>query len=78
MQTDYGSSSLSQFAVAEWLSSGLYANHLTGIRTELLERRNFTINILNTYFKEIATWNVPKGGFYIWLSINKQISIHQL
>ncbi|MFE8698893.1 PLP-dependent aminotransferase family protein [Cytobacillus sp. FJAT-53684] len=78
MQTDYGSSSLSQFAVAEWLSSGLYEDHLTGIRTELLERRNFTINILNTYFKEIATWNVPKGGFYIWLSINKQISIHQV
>jgi GntR family transcriptional regulator, regulator for abcA and norABC len=78
MQTDYGSSSLSQFAVAEWLSSGLYKNHLTGIRTELLERRNFTINILNTYFKEIVTWNVPKGGFYTWLSMNKRISIHQL
>ncbi|TCJ03837.1 PLP-dependent aminotransferase family protein [Cytobacillus praedii] len=78
MQTDYGSSSLSQFAVAEWLSSGLYNDHLAEIRAELLARRDFTINILHTYFKDIATWNVPKGGFYIWLSINKQISIHQL
>ncbi|KOP78848.1 PLP-dependent aminotransferase family protein [Cytobacillus solani] len=78
MQTDYGSSSLSQFAVAEWLSSGLYNDHLAEIRAELLVRRDFTINLLNTYFKDIATWNVPKGGFYIWLSINKQISIHLL
>ncbi len=78
MQTDYGSSSLSQFAVAEWLSSGLYEEHLAEIRAELLERRNLTINILNKYFKDLSTWNVPNGGFYIWLTINKQISLHQL
>ncbi|MGX2960160.1 aminotransferase-like domain-containing protein [Peribacillus sp. JNUCC 23] len=78
MQTDYGSSSLSQFAVAEWLSSGLYDEHIKKIRVELKCRRDFTIDILNTYFKELASWNIPEGGFYIWLSIHKQISIRKL
>ena len=67
MQTDYGSSSLSQHAVAEWLSSGLYENHLDHIRSELRKRRDFTLSLLEQYFHDIAHWNIPQGGFYIWL-----------
>jgi GntR family transcriptional regulator, regulator for abcA and norABC len=78
MQTDYGSSSLSQFIVAEWLSSGLYDEHIKKIRTELKFRRDFTLEILNTHFNQLATWNIPQGGFYIWLQIKKQISIRKL
>ncbi|WP_251027070.1 MULTISPECIES: PLP-dependent aminotransferase family protein [unclassified Bacillus (in: firmicutes)] len=78
MQTDYGSSSLSQFIVAEWLSSGLYDDHVKKIRTELKFRRDFTLEILNTHFMQLATWNIPQGGFYIWLQIKKQISIRKL
>jgi GntR family transcriptional regulator, regulator for abcA and norABC len=78
MQTDYGSSSLSQYAVAEWLSSGLYEEYIQGIRAELKERRNLTISILQKYFSELATWNIPEGGFYIWLRITSEISIPAL
>ncbi|MEH7373616.1 PLP-dependent aminotransferase family protein [Neobacillus drentensis] len=78
MQTDYGSSSLSQFIVAEWLSSGLYDEHVKKIRTELKFRRDFTLEILNKHFTQLATWNIPQGGFYIWLQIKKQISIRKL
>ncbi|MBT2727295.1 PLP-dependent aminotransferase family protein [Bacillus sp. ISL-75] len=78
MQTDYGSSSLSQFIVAEWLSSGLYDEHVKKIRTELKFRRDFTLEILNTHFTQLATWNIPQGGFYIWVQIKKQTSIRKL
>ncbi|MBA9027736.1 aminotransferase-like domain-containing protein [Peribacillus huizhouensis] len=78
MQTDYGSSSLSQFAVAEWLSSGFYDEHIKKIRAELKCRRDFTIALLHKHFHDLATWNMPEGGFYIWLSIQKQISIRKL
>jgi GntR family transcriptional regulator, regulator for abcA and norABC len=78
MQTDYGSSSLSQFIVAEWLSSGLYDDHVKKIRTELKFRRDFTLEILNTHFTQLATWNIPQGGFYIWVQIKKQIPIRKL
>ncbi|MDR6999087.1 PLP-dependent aminotransferase family protein [Neobacillus niacini] len=78
MQTDYGASSLSQFAVAEFLSSGLYDENIKKVRDELKLRCNFTIDILNKHFKDLATWNQPKGGFYIWLYLKKTISVQKL
>jgi GntR family transcriptional regulator of abcA and norABC len=78
MQTDYGSSSLSQYAVDKWLRSGLYEDFLEEIKVELRFRRDFTIHILKKYFTEIATWSVPKGGFYIWLRLNTDTSTKKL
>lgn len=73
MQTDYGSSALSQHLVAEWLASGQYAQHVAWLRHKLRERRDFTLSLLNQHFKGIAEWDVPQGGFYIWLKLNKPI-----
>lgn len=78
MQTDYGSSTLSQFVVAECLATGFYEEHNKRMRAELKYRRDITISILHKYFKNIATWDIPQGGFYIWLSINKPISLQIL
>ncbi|WP_078554327.1 PLP-dependent aminotransferase family protein [Bacillus alkalicellulosilyticus] len=78
MQTDYGSSSLSQWLAVEWFSSGLYQLHLQNIRKQLKERRDFTLNILNSYFSDIAEWETPGGGFYIWLRLLQEISIKEL
>lgn len=78
MQTDYGSSSLSQYVVEKWISSGLYEEYLQDIRKDLQFRRDFTIQILKKYFSDIATWEVPKGGFYIWLSLQSGISTRKL
>jgi GntR family transcriptional regulator, regulator for abcA and norABC len=78
MQTDYGASSLSQWTVAEWLSSGFYHQHLEEVRKELKVRRDVTIDTLQKYFSDIATWNVPKGGFYVWLQLRPSLSIRDL
>jgi GntR family transcriptional regulator, regulator for abcA and norABC len=78
MQTDYGSSSLSQYAVDKWLSSGMYEDFLKEIKVELTFRRDFTIQILEKYFSEIATWSIPKGGFYIWLKLQSGVSTRKL
>jgi len=78
MQIDYGSSSISQYAVNKWMNSGLYEDFLKEIRIELKSRRDFTIQILKKYFSEIAAWNVPKGGFYIWLRLQSGVSTRKL
>lgn len=78
MQTDYGSSALSQYAAAECLSSGFYSQYIEDIRTALKNRRDFTIGLLNRYFKGIATWDTPAGGFYIWLKLKKTLSMQKL
>ena len=78
MQNDYGSSSLSQWAAAEWLSSGLYEQHLQEVRKHLRIRRQIALNALTAYFSDIATWDVPQGGFYIWLKLIRSVSLQKL
>ena len=74
MQTDYGSSSISQQIAAEWFTDGLYDEHLQLIRSELKKRRDFMISMLEKYCSEIATWHEPAGSFYIWLHMNLPFS----
>ena len=78
MQMDYGSSSLSQLVVAKWLETGLYQEHLKEMRFELKKRRDFTINLLDKYFKDIAVWNIPKGGYYVWIDLKENINMYKI
>lgn len=78
MQTDYGSSSLSQWALAEWISSGLYDEYLVKLRQELKLRREIALRTLEDNFSDIAIWNRPQGGFYIWTKLIKKISMNNL
>lgn len=78
MQHDYGSSSLSQWAAAEWFASGLYQTHLEEVRAQLRIRREVACNTLEDHFSDIATWQIPKGGFYIWLILNQAVSMQKL
>lgn len=78
MQIDYGASSLSQWALKEFLESGLYDLHLTRVRQQLKKRRDLALNALNTHFGDIATWNIPQGSFYIWLRLPARLSTDRL
>lgn len=73
MQTDYGSSAVSQEIVAHWLSSGLYELHILKLREQLKIRATYVEKILEEQFKHIATWEKSEGGFYIWLRFNEPI-----
>ncbi|YCA46109.1 PLP-dependent aminotransferase family protein (plasmid) [Bacillus sp. JZ8] len=78
MQTDYGSSSLSQRVAAQWLKSGHYQEHLEMVREQLKIRRNLVIEALEKNLKGLATWEEPKGGFFIWLKIKPTLSMKSL
>ncbi|MBM7649181.1 GntR family transcriptional regulator of abcA and norABC [Bacillus ectoiniformans] len=68
-QTDYGSSSLSQRVAAEWMASGLYEEHLSFVRQQLKKRRTAAISMLQTHLGDLAEWDIPSGGFLIWLRL---------
>lgn len=63
---------------AQWFLSGLYEEYLERIRRQLQMRRDIALHALNKHFAHIATWNVPEGGFYIWLHINLEFSMQEL
>ncbi|UQZ37475.1 GntR family transcriptional regulator [Paenibacillus sp. PK3_47] len=78
MQTDYGASSLSQLAAARWLDGGYHEEHLLLLRRKLRRRRDFMLQLLQAHFTGLASWSIPAGGFYIWLSLNWPIPQRRL
>ncbi len=78
MQTDYGASSVSQWMMTELITSGDYDIYLQQLRKELRARRDHALAALNRYFKGLATWNTPKGGFYIWLRFEKKLPMDKI
>ncbi|PTL05694.1 PLP-dependent aminotransferase family protein, partial [Staphylococcus haemolyticus] len=78
MQIDYGSSILSQMVVYELLTSGEYDDHVSRLRTILKDKRDYMLSILNDTFSDIATWDIPKGGFFIWVTFRGDINIKKL
>lgn len=78
MQMDYGASSISQYFFAELLRSGFYEEYLVYLKKELCIRRNNALSVLENHFKDIATWNIPNGGFYIWLTFKEKVNIEEL
>jgi len=73
MQTDYGSSAISQEIVLHWLESGKYVNHVERLRQQLQRRADYVETILKEKFDDLADWSKPKGGFYIWLKFHRPI-----
>lgn len=73
MQTDYGSSAISQAVVTHWLSSGLYESHLKQLRISLQQRAHYMEQLLVLHFKDFATWDTSKGGFYIWVRFGQPV-----
>ncbi|KRM09437.1 PLP-dependent aminotransferase family protein [Paucilactobacillus suebicus] len=78
MQMDYGASSVSQWIFREFLTSGLYEQHLDELKTTLKNRRDNALQTLDRYFTDLATWHRPAGGFYIWLTLKKHLHMDQL
>lgn len=78
MQMDYGASSLSQLILTEIIESGNYTTYTKQLQQKLLQRRNMALTVLNEYFSDLGTWNIPKGGFYIWVTLRKRIPMEIL
>ncbi|NMN00204.1 GntR family transcriptional regulator [Bifidobacterium sp. DSM 109958] len=78
MQMDYGASRLSQWVFARFLASGMYDRFLSGLRVELRRRRDAALATLETLFGGVARWNVPSGGFYVWLTFDDPMPMGRL
>lgn len=78
MQMDYGASSISQWIFAEFLESGLYSKYLSDLKCELRRRRDHALAVLDKYYQELADWNIPTGGFYIWLTFKDNVQMERL
>ncbi|MGV7115359.1 aminotransferase-like domain-containing protein [Paenibacillus kyungheensis] len=78
MQTDYGSSNLSQYVATQWFAQGYHEPHIQWVRGQLRTRRDQMLELLQQHFSDIADWQIPTGGFYIWVKLTVTVSMQLL
>ncbi|MDN4473873.1 PLP-dependent aminotransferase family protein [Demequina zhanjiangensis] len=61
-------SNASQLAIRSYLDHHDWQGQIKGFREQYRERRDATISALQEHIPE-ATWNVPDGGFYVWVKL---------
>ncbi len=78
MQQDYGTSTLSQMVLTQWLESGLYQQYLEQLREKLRQRRDYMLELLEENFRDIATWEVPTGSFFVWMKVSQNVQVNKI
>ncbi len=71
---DQCASTVGQHVAVTALSTGYMEDQLELARKFYLRRCNLIIDCLGQELGDIATWNVPEGGFYIWMQLPTGVS----
>lgn len=72
------SPALTQQAIANFLESGRYENHLRKLRHTLHTNCLQYIRAISEYFPEGSKVSRPQGGFVLWVELNRKVNTVQL
>lgn len=75
---DLHSSSLSQWIVERFITSGFFKPHIHKICEEYTVRRDTMCDALSEYAPNGLAWSKPKGGYYIWCKLPSSITTSKL
>lgn len=68
-----GASPLSAQIVAEYCRSGAWDRHVESLRKRYQMRRDHMLTALANHMPPGITWTQPAGGFFVWMSLPRQI-----
>lgn len=77
-RADLGTALLSQRLVSEILKSPLIDNHIKNIKGFIKKRVQLTVQIFKNNLSTKVQYNIPKGGFNIWLTLPEEINTANL
>jgi DNA-binding transcriptional MocR family regulator len=66
---DACSPSFTQVLASEFLSKNMMPSYLETLRPAYKKRADIMLASLKEYMPEGVTWTIPKGGFYIWVTL---------
>jgi DNA-binding transcriptional MocR family regulator len=75
---DLHSNRVSQWLVLQQLNDPACEQRLLGLALRYRERRDAFEVALRRHFGELANWQVPPGGLFYWLTLNRRIDTRQL
>jgi len=61
--------SFTQMLVSRYLAGHDWHSQIKTFAEAYRDRRDALLDALETYLPDGCTWNVPDGGFYVWLSV---------
>ena len=73
MQMGGGANPFVAHMVAEYCRSGHWEKHIVHLQSLYKGRRDVALSALSQYMPSDVRWTHPAGGFFIWLSLPKQV-----
>jgi len=70
MRTDLGTSRLVQRMVARLITDGDFDTHLREVNGWYRQKRDVVVDALTESCAGLGHWNVPAGGFFVWLVLD--------
>lgn len=64
-----------QETIAKLLASSSYDRHVRKFRMQLAAQSYHTINLISEFFPESTRMSQPKGGYSIWLKMEKKVNM---
>ena len=68
-----GANPFMAYVVAEYCRSGHWEQHISHLQTLYKMRRDVALSALKQYMPADVEWAHPAGGFFIWLSLPKNV-----
>lgn len=76
--SDLSTNSMAQALLCEFLTRGSYDRHLSSINSIYKERRDVLAASLRHYFREEASFFLPPGGLFLWLTLPEFVNSREL
>lgn len=64
---------LNQMIVSRYLSTQDWKGQIKTYREAYRERRDAAVSALEQHMPQGSTWNIPNGGFYVWVTVPEGI-----
>lgn len=76
--TDLHTSTLTQMAVYEAVSTGFLDQHLPKVRDIYQQQCQYMLDAMQEHFPSTAQWTRPEGGMFIWVTLPEHIDASEL
>ncbi len=67
--TDLCTNTFSQYVAYEYIHGGYLDKQIEYIRALYKRNRDVMLESIEKYFPKEVTWNIPKGGMFIWITL---------
>ncbi len=72
-RTDMGTSPLLIRVLARYAATGQLEPHIAGLRSAYARKCATMLSALESTCTGLATWNQPRGGFFVWVTLDESV-----